>query len=112
MSANGATPPPATVAVPQPTEKSTEAPRETKEIAVAPAPVVLADGGPISPFAGSASFALAQRMATALASSTVVPKEYQGNVGNCLIAIEMAGRIGMPAFMVMQNMVPIYGKPS
>lgn len=33
-------------------------------------------------------------------------------VANCMIAIEIAMRIGASPLMVMQNMVPIYGKPS
>lgn len=33
-------------------------------------------------------------------------------VANCMIAIEIAIRIGASPLMVMQNMTPIYGKPS
>lgn len=33
-------------------------------------------------------------------------------VANCMIAIEIAQRIGASPLMVMQNMTPIYGKPS
>lgn len=33
-------------------------------------------------------------------------------ISNCMIAIEIAQRIGASPLMVMQNMVPIYGKPS
>lgn len=33
-------------------------------------------------------------------------------VANCMIAIEISMRIGASPLMVMQNMVPIYGKPS
>lgn len=126
MSANGVTPAPKTVTVPQPTSQSAAAATIEKppgeKTSVAPSQVALTahvatapavdEGEVVNPFAGAGSFALAQRMANLLAASTVVPKEYQGNVGNCLIAIEIAGRIGMPALMVMQNMVPVYGKPS
>lgn len=49
-------------------------------------------GGALSVFADSTSFDTALRMAKCLASSTVVPKEYHDNVGNCMIAIEMASR--------------------
>lgn len=126
MSATAVTPPPKTVTVPQPTSQSAAAATTEKppgeKTSVAPPQVALTahvatapavdEGEVVNPFAGAGSFALAQRMANLLAASTVVPKEYQGNVGNCLIAIEIAGRIGMPALMVMQNMVPVYGKPS
>ena len=33
-------------------------------------------------------------------------------VANCMIAIEIATRIGASPLMVMQNMTPVYGKPS
>lgn len=51
------------------------------------------------------------RMAQCLASSTVVPKEYHGNVGNCMIAIEMASRINTSPMMVMQNLYIVNGAP-
>lgn len=69
-------------------------------------------GGALSVFANAESFALASRMASALAQSTVVPKNYQGNVGNCMIAIEMASRIGTSPMMVMQNLYIVNGNPA
>jgi len=69
-------------------------------------------GGALSVFANAESFNLATRMATALAQSTVVPKAYQGNVGNCMIAIEMASRINTSPMMVMQNLYIVNGNPA
>ncbi len=69
-------------------------------------------GGALSVFANAESFALASRMASALAQSTVVPKNYQGNVGNCMIAIEMASRINTSPMMVMQNLYIVNGNPA
>lgn len=65
-------------------------------------------------FANKTSFENAQRMALALTSSTLVPKEYQGkeNTGNAIIALEMAQRLGVSPLMVMQNMNIIHGRPS
>jgi hypothetical protein len=63
-------------------------------------------------FSSAASFEAAQRMATALSKSTLVPKEYQGNMPNALIALEMSGRIGASPLMVMQNLYIVHGKPS
>jgi len=57
-------------------------------------------------------FALAQREAVALSSSDRIPKEYQGNVPNCLIAYNMANRIGADPLMVMQSLYIVQGKPS
>lgn len=52
------------------------------------------------------------RQAAALARSTVIPADYQGNPANCLVALEMAHRTGMPALAVMQNLHLIGGRPS
>lgn len=58
------------------------------------------------------SFALAQREATALANSALVPREFQGNIPNALIALNLAKRIGADPLMVMQNLDVIHGRPS
>jgi hypothetical protein len=58
-----------------------------------------------------AGFELAQRAAKLLASSTLVPKEYQGNLSNCVVALNMAARIGADPLMVMQNLYIVHGKP-
>lgn len=66
-----------------------------------------------SVFAGDAqSFDLAQRVATALSSSALVPQAYQKNIPNTLVAMEYAHRIKMSVFAVMQNLHVIHGKPS
>ena len=65
-------------------------------------------------FSGIAAFDAAQRMANALSSSTLVPAAYQGQQGlaNSLIALEMAGRMGLSPLIVMQNLHIIHGRPS
>ncbi len=60
----------------------------------------------------SQGFELAQRAAKLLASSSLVPKEYQGNIPNCVIALNMAQRVGADPLMVMQNLVIVHGKPT
>jgi hypothetical protein len=57
-------------------------------------------------------FELAQRAAKCLATSTLVPKEYQGNLSNCIIALNMAQRLGADPLMVMQNLYLVHGRPS
>lgn len=59
-----------------------------------------------------ANFDLAQRAATALSKAGLVPAAYQNNIPNCLIAIDMAERIGASPMQVMQNLDVINGKPS
>lgn len=74
-------------------------------------PVSLAAG---NIFSSEKTFELAQRMAKALCSSTIVPKDYQGekNFGNCLIALEMASRLNTSPLMVMQNLYVVNGRPA
>ena len=62
--------------------------------------------------AETAAFELVQRQAKMLASSTLVPKEFQGNVANCAIGLNIAKRLGADPFMVLQNIDVIHGRPS
>jgi hypothetical protein len=65
-------------------------------------------------FSNIQNFESAQRMAVALYSTTIVPKEYQGkeNLGNCIVALEMAQRMQLSPLTVMQNLYIIHGRPS
>lgn len=56
-------------------------------------------------------FELALRKSKVYASSTLVPQQYQGNLANCLIALNMSKRIGADELMVMQNLHIVQGKP-
>lgn len=56
-------------------------------------------------------FELLQRVAKAFASSTLVPQHYQGNVANCMIALNLARRLGADELMVMQNLYIVHGNP-
>ncbi len=60
----------------------------------------------------SQGFELAQRAAKCLAASSLVPKDYQGNLPNCVIALNMAARVGADPLMVMQNLVIVHGRPT
>lgn len=63
-------------------------------------------------FGTSNNFIMANQMAKALATSTIVPKEYQQNASNCLVALEQAIRLKVSPMMVMQNLYVIQGRPS
>lgn len=67
-----------------------------------------------SVFSGIQAFEDAQRIAKALASSTLIPPQFQGQNGfaNCLVALEIASRMRMSPFQVMQNLHIIHGRPS
>lgn len=68
----------------------------------------------ISVWQSPASFETAQRMATALSRSGMVPVAYQGpdNIGSALIALDIAQRVNASPLMVMQNLHIINGRPS
>ncbi len=59
----------------------------------------------------AANLAVAMQTAELYSKSDIVPKAFQGNAGNCFIALELAARLDASAFMVMQNMDVIHGKP-
>jgi len=58
------------------------------------------------------SFELIQRQAKMLSASTLVPKDFIGNVANCAIAINVAKRTRLDPLMVAQNLAIIHGRPS
>jgi len=66
------------------------------------------------------TFEAMQRLSIFYANSEIVPKMYQIStnnpekkaVANCLVALEMSKRMDISPLMVMQNMVPIQGRPS
>jgi hypothetical protein len=67
-----------------------------------------------SVFSGIQAFEDAQRIAKALASSTLIPPQFQGQQGfaNCLVALEIANRMGISPFLAMQHLHVIHGRPS
>lgn len=60
----------------------------------------------------NAAFELLQRQAKMFSASSLVPKEFQGNIANCAIGINIAKRLGADPFMVLQNIDIIHGRPS
>lgn len=56
-------------------------------------------------------FELMQRIAKAFMASDLVPTQYQGSLPNCLIALDMAQRIGANPLLVMQNLYVVHGTP-
>ncbi len=57
------------------------------------------------------NFEHAQRVAKMIATSSLVPQQYQGKVENVMIAMEMANRMGISPLMVMQNLYIVKGNP-
>lgn len=60
----------------------------------------------------SKSFDLIQRVAKCMAMSTLVPNAFQNNLPNCIIALNMAGRMNADPLMVCQNLYVVHGTPA
>ena len=52
------------------------------------------------------------RMAKMLAASALVPDAYRNSPENCVVAIDIANRMGISPLMVMQSLYVVKGKPS
>lgn len=52
------------------------------------------------------------RTARMLSCSALVPDSYKQSPENCLVAIDIANRMGVSPLMVMQNLYVVKGKPS
>lgn len=76
----------------------------------APPPNAIAPAGrfDLSP----TSFDEAVKLAEYLANSSMVPKDYQGNPGNVLVAIQWGLELGLKPLQAMQNIAVINGRPS
>ncbi len=59
-----------------------------------------------------AAFDQIWRASKLFSSSDLVPAAYKGKPENCFIAIEMADRMGISPFAMLQSLVIIQGKPS
>lgn len=57
-------------------------------------------------------YKMAVQSAKILASSGIVPENYRGKPGDCMIAVDMANRLNMSPLMVMQNLYVVKGKPA
>lgn len=63
-------------------------------------------------FANQESFNTGYKMAQILSASTIIPDTFKGNVGNVMIAIDIAQRLHTNPLMIMQNTYVVYGMPS
>lgn len=62
-------------------------------------------------FGSVSGLAQLQTVGQILAKSTLVPKDFQNNVPNCMIAANMALRMQADPLMVIQNLYVVHGKP-
>ena len=74
-----------------------------------PRALQLAHGDDI--FANPAAFEHAQRVAKVFASSNMIPQHLRGNFSDCLIAYQIARRLGEEPLTVFQNIYVVGGRP-
>lgn len=55
------------------------------------------------------TFKVAREMAKTLATSEIVPQNYRGKTADCMIAIDMANRMGVSPIVIMQNSQVVRG---
>lgn len=80
--------------------------------AIVPASVEPSTTSMLNVYSSEAAFVAGQRMAKALSASSLLPDTFRGNIPNCIIAMELASRIGCSVFQIAQNMDVIHGRPS
>lgn len=72
--------------------------------------ISLDPAGPMA-FMDTASFNQMLTVAEMLSKSTLIPDHFQGKPANCFISLELAVRMKMSPFMVMQSLYVVYGRP-
>ena len=78
---------------------------ENKQFAVAQREAGALDLGP-------RTFEQALKFSEYLADSDMVPKDFKGRPGNCLIAMQWGAELGLKPLQAMQNLAIINGRPS
>ncbi len=58
------------------------------------------------------NFDEAWRMAEILADSDMVPRDFKGKPGNCLVAMQWGSEVGLKALQALQNIAVINGRPA
>lgn len=54
----------------------------------------------------------AYELAKVMCQADIIPQNYKGRVSDCMIAIDMAERMGISPLMVMQSLYVVKGNPS
>ncbi|MBK5942747.1 recombinase RecT [Halorhodospira halophila] len=73
----------------------------------------------VTPIRGGQTFSLtpqnldeAMKYADIIAKSKVIPKDYQGNPGDVLVAMQWGLELGLPPLQALQNIAVINGRPA
>lgn len=89
----------------------TENNQQATSVAARPEKAVVVDTGQFSNLMDTARFEHIQRVGTMYANSNMVPDHFKGKQADCVIAVEMALRLGLHPFSLMQSIYVVHGKP-
>lgn len=85
---------------------------KTATTAVAERPrAVVVDNGLFNNMMDTSRFEHLQRVAKVFANSSLVPEHFRGKEADCFIAVEMAMRLQLHPFNLMQSLYVVHGKP-
>lgn len=73
--------------------------------------LTVVDDGEFSMLLDSGKFGQLQRIGTMYARSKMVPAHFQGDEPSCMVAVQMAMRLGIDPFMFLQKTYVVGGKP-
>jgi hypothetical protein len=65
-----------------------------------------------NPFSSKSSYGEVFEIAKMLSVTQMIPEAYRKKPADCVVAIDMANRMGVSPMMVMQNLYVVRGKPS
>ena len=84
---------------------------ETKEVALS---TPNKERNNLCVFSTFQGFELGKQMARALSTSGLVPDNFKGdqNLGSCMIALDLAARMGINPLQLMQGLYIVHGKPA
>lgn len=95
-----------------PVSNETETDETTSQATQEPVALAVAVPTAVSMWNDPKLMNLSFRTARMLSTSALVPDSYRNSPENCLVAIDIANRMGISPLMVMQNLFVVKGKPS
>jgi hypothetical protein len=84
---------------------------EKTELTEKPAFPVHHDNGPLASILDTDLFNHLWRVATAYSRSAMVPDVFRGKPDDCFVAVQLALRLEVDPFMLMQSMYVVHGRP-
>ena len=98
----------------QPEANNTEAPAEDTGLPESQEPMTISVAVPtaVTMWNDPKMMNLSFRTARMLSCSAMIPEVYRNSPENCLVAMDIANRLGISPLMVMQNLYVVKGKPS